>query len=959
MPQQIVEKLKKLDFSADSLPNELLFVGNDYHNQENISFEQILVLEKAKVLGACAVYFRQIEGRGFVPQIVIFDNSQNDSSLDLLSIHKKIWSSDLVPLYYVFDDKDVKIYNSRKPIPKKPHLDPLETIPLVAKLQEKYNKFSASFFENGSFWELPETNKEFSADNSSHSKLIAGLKKIRTEFIRGQNEAICNKLLVLSILVKYLEERNGENDKGILPEGYFKKYDGATNFCDVLRKGKCLDLFKDLSVEVNGGIFKLTDIEQDEISSINHSGLADFLDANKEDSQYVIWRLYDFNYLTVELISRIYEEFIPKRKDIAYTPSHLVNFIIDESMPIDSPPSKRIKLIDVSCGSGIFLVAAFKRLIQWWQQERYRETGKIVKPNIATLKSILSNSIYGVDLEGEAVRLAKFSLTVAFCDMLNPARMWEELTEHKLLDLKNNLIEQDFFDFIETEDKFDYVIGNPPFNPPFDEPDERKKYWTNIKKKVLFEFDPPDNHIALGFLQKAMGLLKKDALLAMIMPSGALLYNNTLSHRKWFWGKYNIPQIFDFSCLNSVLFQGKNIPISVFFAQNKTPDSQDILHAVIKRTNTSKEKLYFEIDKYDLYYVPKEIAQTEQLIWKANLFGGDYVFSLLKKMENLRSLGEYLKQKKKRKWVCGEGYIIGDGGKKAPHLTGKKRIPTESFITDKITKDDLETEYAKSFYRTAERNKEIFKAPHVLIKETPNLPIVFKNDEDIIFKNEIIGIHTPDCDKPELQILHENIKTNKILYGMLLLSQSSRAGVSRSIKSVLKKDIMALPYPEDMKCLKLSLPEKILSNDIINYYSEQLAIGETAQVNVRNAKPQEIRDFGKIFCDSLNSIYGKEGKQFYSLDVIESDSFICYPFAYGEPKDCKNISKKKTSEIEKGNLSSLIDNPKGSILYKRIITLYAKDIVYLIKPKTLKYWLKSIALRDASEVFEDLISSGY
>ena len=49
----------------------------------------------------------------------------------------------------------------------------------------------------------------------------------------------------------------------------------------------------------------------------------------------------------------------------------------------------------------------------------------------------------------------------------------------------------------------------------------------------------------------------------------------------------------------------------------------------------------------------------------------------------------------------------------------------------------------------------------------------------------------------------------------------------------------------------------------------------------------------------------------------------------------------------------------ANVLYERIIKLHQKDMVYLIKPKSLRYWLKSIALRDATDVFADLASSGY
>ena len=298
-----------------------------------------------------------------------------------------------------------------------------------------------------------------------------------------------------------------------------------------------------------GKIFKLKPLEKKEIDRLNQSQLADFLDAKLDRNQYVFWRLYDFNYLPVELISRIYEEFIPKRKDIAYTPPHLVNFMIDECIPISSSKDN-FKVIDISCGSGIFLVAAFKRIVQLRQKKQYEKTGEIKPPTMSTLKSILTRQIHGVDIEGEAVKLAIFSLTVALCDMLDPTIMWDELTKEKLDDLSNNIIEQDFFDFLKTNKKFNLVIGNPPFNLPIkgkkDAKKKKEKYWKDLTKKVKFDFEIPQKKIALLFLQQAMKLLKKGGLLSLVMPSGALLYNDTLAYRREFMDRYNVPQIFDF-----------------------------------------------------------------------------------------------------------------------------------------------------------------------------------------------------------------------------------------------------------------------------------------------------------------------------------------------------------------------------------------------------------------------------
>jgi len=107
--QTLDEKLQFLDFETDSSALGLLFTDRDYKDDANVSFDEILILHRAKSLKANAVYFRRIEGRSSIPQLLIFENSDNRLSLDeLKDIHKKLWSSGIVPLYYVFDKTEVK-----------------------------------------------------------------------------------------------------------------------------------------------------------------------------------------------------------------------------------------------------------------------------------------------------------------------------------------------------------------------------------------------------------------------------------------------------------------------------------------------------------------------------------------------------------------------------------------------------------------------------------------------------------------------------------------------------------------------------------------------------------------------------------------------------------------------------------------------------------------------------------
>ena len=105
-----------------------------------------------------------------------------------------------------------------------------------------------------------------------------------------------------------------------------------------------------------------------------------------------------------------------KDSGVAYTPSYLVSFMIDECMPIDKP-KKDYKILDPACGSGIFLVSAYKRVIDWWRISIYEKTGEWIIPgkeHLIDLKKLLKESIFGIDIEEEAVDLAMIGILKIF-----------------------------------------------------------------------------------------------------------------------------------------------------------------------------------------------------------------------------------------------------------------------------------------------------------------------------------------------------------------------------------------------------------------------------------------------------------------------------------------------------------------------------------------------------------------
>lgn len=966
MDTLLQKNLQLLDFEFENQfetnKPTLLFTHQEYR-QDQISFAARLILDDARRLNATAVYLRHSPTHPSPqPQVFIYDNtSLQFSEADLAEIHRKIWSSDIVSVYYIVERTTVKIFDARQSVEfdnGQMIAKPFETLDVVAEAHKTYRKYSAKLFENGVFWEQPEHRNKFLHSKSATNTLIDELKKFRNEFVKeneGERELI-QKLLVQSILIKYLEERRDEHGNGVFEESYFAQFGGATSFCDVIRFGELVTFLNSLSAHFNGKIFELTDEEVAKLNTLNITRLADFLDATSVNGQFSFWRLYAFDYVPVEVISRIYEEFIPERSDAVYTPTHLAQFMIDESMPLEIP-QPNFKLIDVSCGSGIFLVLAFKRIVQWWQKQVYEQTGKLERPQVDTLQAILRESIYGVDIEEGAVRLTMFSLSLALCDMLSPTEIWLNLRFDNLEE--NNLIHANFFEYLSTQknSEFDLVIGNPPFKGSSSEVTQTiEKYALDVAIEI------PRKQIALLFLQQAMQLLRSNGLLCLVIPSGPLLYNASLAYREHFFSKYEIPQIIDLSTLfrKGHLFESE-VATSVIFAKNQTPKiDHTILHIAVKRTKAARDKRFFEIDQYDLHYVPLEIAISDAIVWKTNLFGGGSLYYLVKRLSNHHSLGDYLAQKKDEtkanpspgKWVFSEGYKIGSRDHEAAHITGKPLVTAQMFQEAGIIETSVETE--NRFERP--REQLIFEPPHLLVKEVIGVShfIIAYSEKYLVFKERIIGIHAPWEDAEELKQIESYLQANYGLLKVLLLSSSGLAGIGRSFSALLMKDFMSLPYLGDDSTLELSNNEKIIVQDILQYGLNLLKEGEKAEASVTKPSAEQLASFGAVFCQNLNTIYQSEGNEFRPLEPIEHIAFICYPFIYGD-ETVPEINPPATLN----DLETLLREKRRAVEFQRVVRLYQNDIVYLIKPKMLKYWLKSVALRDATDVMQDLIASGY
>jgi len=986
-----IENLKNLNFQIKNHNNSSVYLVCELEEyiEKNESPYIIIALDKAKEFDVDAVYFRFFDDeRPPLAQIYIYDNIlRNRTKEEYIKIHRKVWSSCEIPIYMIVDKTEIRVFDGRKSVDiidivnDKIDVNPIDIIDLEVQ-NDVLKRYRAQLFNNGAFWETDTANRHFLYDTGAAGRLIKSLREVRRKFkeLIGSQSELSDRLLIMCILIKYLEENGNEPETGKnLASDFFYESTGYKSLTEILYYNKLTSLLEKLSLHFNGGIFAMTDNKEPskdiyaDIDKLKQRNLAVFFNAGSTDNLFG-WREYSFEHIPVELISNLYEEFLPKEKGTGtpedgavYTPSFLVNLLVDECLPLNfNDTNENIKLIDPACGSGIFLVTAFKRLVQRWRIKN-RENGKLASTNPEILKQILKENIFGIDIHYNSVHLTIFSLQLALCSMLKPRQIWTKKGLFNDLKSDGNVIEKDFFDYLAEGNflkKFDLVIGNPPFKEL-----SKEKYITYKEKLTKFvekeniNLQIPRYQEALLFLSTSFLLLKEETgKLCLIMKSGPFLYsgdkdneqNTNLIFRDTLFKQYNVMQIIDFTLLKS-LFRA-NVETTAVFIENRSPENDTITHIVVRETRSVFEKSYFELSHYDFHKIPSSIAALTPYIWKCNLLGGTQVYHIINSLQKVRKLKEYLETKKTEGWDYGQGYKVGNRSKEDVNklISGRNTIVDKCFTDNGIGR--IERQNETHFETIPVNSKDIFSSPHLIIKKTigkNHIPMDL-SDKYLTFRNEILGIHCPPKYKKELLNLAEQLKNNNDILRFYIVATSARAGIVRSMYSSDLNDLLNLPL-FGKKNFSLNTSEQIIIDDVLNYYIEEFGKGINAIIHRKTADVEkDIKPFSKVFCDSLNKIYAKkEGMKYYLSRVTDGISFFACEYTFGSGNKC-------TVEKSEANLDDLLYswNPSHSIRYCKIMRIYNDNgsIIWLVKPKKLLYWLKSIALRDFDDTLEDALN---
>ncbi|WP_157145159.1 Eco57I restriction-modification methylase domain-containing protein [Brachyspira pilosicoli] len=614
------------------------------------------------------------------------------------------------------------------------------------------------------------------------TKLAVVISKLNREMSEKDINYAVQQIIDRIIFLRVAEDRNVEN-YGLLAlanpknknEDDFKNYgfNGENSYYENLNY-----IFDRANEKYNSGLF-------DEDAIVRNLNIDDKTIKEIIDELYTPKNPYQFSVIPVEIIGNAYEQFLGKtisidknhkavielkpevRKagGVYYTPEYIVDYIVantvGEAIKGKTPDEiVNIKILDPACGSGSFLLGAYKYLLNYHKEyflknktkkymgSRYEiidESGNLA---LWVRKQILINNIFGVDIDSNAVEVAKLSLLLkSFEDSFNVNEYGQGslLNEKILPSLENNiksgnsLINSNFnsegerlfasdedtqykikcfswekeFSSVIKKGGFDIIIGNPPYVKEYTD----RESFENVKKGNLSKYYQGKMDLWYFFVCFGLDILKENGKLGFIAPNNwitnagaSILRNKVLTDSK-------ILKYIDFGDFRVFLEAG--IQTMVFILnKEKIDEDYEIDYYKILNKNIDIfeiENFLFENEKSNDISHIKTIISKDRMLNNLITFidsSKDTVLSKIKEVGNYFLTSENTAQgivypqdylNEKNRSILGGDFKVGDG---IFVLTDEEKNAL------KLSKEELElikpaytTEQIKRYYADS-NNKE-------------------------------------------------------------------------------------------------------------------------------------------------------------------------------------------------------------------------------------------------------------
>lgn len=262
-----------------------------------------------------------------------------------------------------------------------------------------------------------------------------------------------------------------------------------------------------------------------------------------------------------------------------YTPSKVVNFMLDNVGFNNKCGIEGKHIIDNSCGNGNFLVEIVKRIFQFI-------------PNID--REYLETYVHGIEIDEPA-----------YNEAIN--RLNKIATEHNISNVKWDVRNSNALRTTDFDNSMDYVVGNPPYCNVHH---MSKENYDLLKTEFFFCSDGMTD-LYIGFFEKGIQMLNSNGILGYITPNSWLTSNAGYWLRDHLYSHNSLQKIYNFDT-DKLFNDATTFTCITIIDNNRSFDDDNIVvyHGNFNDLSDNKQHCSV-VDKHDIYVSEKILTNLK------------------------------------------------------------------------------------------------------------------------------------------------------------------------------------------------------------------------------------------------------------------------------------------------------------------------------------------------------------
>ena len=939
---------------------------------------------------------------------------------DIRFWHEAAWNIGVAPLLWIVTRTDVRLYDCYASPPKEGEQGAAPPIlgRFVLDSAERLRALDASCgrlaTETGAFWSSP-IGAKISRRHRVDRELLAEISALEGRLVdltpddgepetRTLGRDLAQRFIGRCIFTWYLLDRG-------LAQPFLPPDLPADLSAMLATADSAFRLFNWLRSTFNGDLFPMDDpgAEHEHLTVHHLSYLRDFVEGRslipERSGQGRLFR-FRFNAIPVDLVSSIYQQFARSSaveeadsQGLHYTPVELVHLTLDpvfEALPMTA------RVVDPACGSGAFLVEAFRRLV-WRASGGKPASRKLVR-------DILYRQLFGVDINRSALGIAAFSLYLAAL----------ELDEEPVSDIKDlkfdHLIGETLFEAdslaeplpaVLTAQPFDAVVGNPPWTFVGQRGASPKRAKDDLE--TLRPRRSPDQ----AFLSLAAKLAGDGGRVGMIMKATPFFSKDVhaVEARRALLKRLAPAALINLSYLRrEELFPDALGPALLFFSRCAlAPDPTRVLVGSIPWTPDFRRTGVFHIGPAEIRSVPLDRVLTIPPFLKAATFGTVRDGWLVERLERgFPTLDAALDQiGVKSRLHRGQGFKVkGRGQTESPRDYYELKVVTPENFTPFRLRASLDGFGHPTLHRARSRN--IFRGPLLLCSKVGSDAGAERgrytaavSETDVLYTQGFFGVSFAEADQIYAHllsgILNSSLTAFQLALGgptwglerptvephdLLSLRVPSLQKVSPSqLQAVVLAERAAAAAPDDAKRLaaldkavfdlyELEPEERVVAADSVEraryliFENRKERMGLVAPPGAAN-----LREYARQVTLTVNAYLRARGERHLEAIVykarlqkaewasgIPGVTAVRFVMEAGAPDSRSTVRDGDPADLDalaamlRGQFES--DVPPY-LNERRQLRLYGDDDLYILKPTEVRYWTRTSGLNDADVILAD------